>query len=87
MFIVGDVNDDLLGGNPKFRQVLDACKLHQLITKPTRITPTTSSLIDIFATNNRHMVLDSEVVPCSAADHELITITINLKKEKKKTSI
>ena len=30
------------------------------------------------------MVINSEVVPCSIADHELISITVNVKKEKKK---
>lgn len=84
VFIIGDINDDLFGINPVFRQVLDTCKLHQLITKPTRITPTSSTLIDIIATNSKHMVLNSEVVPCPIADHELISLTINVKKEKKK---
>ena len=83
MFIFGDVNDDLLGVNSKISRILSTCKLQQLIISPTRITSTSSTLLDIFATNNKHMVLHSEVVPCPIADHELITATINIRKEKK----
>ena len=50
---------------------MDSCKLLQLITEPTRITPASTSLIDIIATNNVNMVLNSEVEPCPLADHEL----------------
>ena len=83
VFVTGDVNDDLFNGNSKLCKVLNVCNLHQLITKPTRITPTSSTLIDIIATNNIHMVLESDVFPCPIADHEQISVTINVRKKKK----
>ena len=82
VYIVGDINENLLSINPKFSRILGSCKLLQLISKPTRITSTSSTLIDIFATNSKHMVLNSDVVPCPIADHELISITVNVRKEK-----
>ena len=85
VFIFGDINDDLLCKNAKLGNILKTCKLEQLATKPTRITPTSSSLIDIMATNNVNMVTHSDVEPCPLADHELVTLTINVKKEKRKT--
>ena len=84
VFILGDLNDNLLLRNSKLSNILDSCKLEQLINEPTRITPASSSLIDIIATNNVNMVLNSDVEPCPVADHELITVTINVRKEKKK---
>ena len=84
VFILGDLNDNLFLRNSKLGNILDSCKLDQLVTEPTRITPSSSSLIDIIATNNVNMVVSSEVEACPIADHELISITINVRKEKKK---
>ena len=82
VFILGDINDDLLCRNAKLHAIFKNCSLNQLITKPTRITPTSSSLIDVLATNSVKMVITSDVEPCPVADHELITLTINVRREK-----
>ena len=82
VFVLGDLNDDLLCRNAKLHNIFKNCRLNQLITKPTRITPTSSSLIDVLATNNVNMVITSNVEPCPVADHELITLTINVRREK-----
>ena len=84
VFILGDINDDLFCGNSNLGKLFKTHNLHQLITKATRITENSSTLIDVIATNNANMVLHSSVIPCPIADHELITVTINVRKEKTK---
>ena len=84
VFILGDLNDDLFCRNSNIGKLFKTHNLHQLITKATRITENSSTLIDVIATNNANMVLNSSATPCPIADHELITVTINLRKDKPK---
>ena len=51
IFIFGDFNDDLLKTDNRMSKLINNLKLHQLITEPTRITPNSVSLIDLFITN------------------------------------
>ena len=53
-----------------------------MINKPTRITPTSSTLLDVLITNRKESVLDIEVNPSIVADHEQISFCINIKKPK-----
>ena len=84
---LGDFNDDLLSDRSKLKQILLNRNLTSLISKPTRITPTSATLLDNIATNQPNLVLDSDVVPSLVADHELITVTVNLKKPKRTPTI
>lgn len=83
IFIFGDFNDDLLKDNSKMSKLICGLKLHQLISKPTRITPISKSLIDLFITNKKEMVIHSDVIPSIVADHEAITVSLNLRKPKR----
>ena len=83
LFILGDLNDDLLDTNPKLNKIIKSAKLVQLINKPTRITPTRSSLLDVIITNKPEIVIKSDVFPCEIADHELISIEIDIVKPKR----
>jgi len=83
LFILGDLNDDLTKSNAKLAKVIKKNKLEQIIDKPTRITENTSSLLDLIITNRPDLILHSDVTPCHVADHELITMTINIKKTKR----
>ena len=56
--------------------------MNQLGTKPTRITSLSSTLLDLIITNRPNSVVHSDVLPCPVGDHELLTATINIKKEK-----
>jgi hypothetical protein len=47
-------------------------QLTQMITKPTRITSSTSILIDLFITNNTEGIVHSGVYPLAISDHNLI---------------
>ena len=87
VFVLGDMNDDLFCSNAKLWNIMKMCKLDQLITNPTRITPTSKSLLDIVATNNVNMIITTSVEPRPVADHELISITINVRKEKKENCL
>ena len=50
MYILGDLNEDLLKVN---KQILNKLNMYQLIKEPTRITPRSKTLIDVIITNNR----------------------------------
>ena len=82
-YILGDFNDDFLSNNSKLKQIITNARLTQLITKPTRITHNSATLLDLIITNTPDSVIFSDSVPCPVADHELITATINLRKPKR----
>ncbi len=81
-YILGDYNDDLLGSNSKLRKVTENAKLTQLITKPTRITSNSATLFDVIVTNRPGSALQCDVFPCPLGDHELITVSVNLRRAK-----
>ena len=83
IFILGDFNDDLCKTDNKMNKFVSNLKLHQLITKPTRITSDSATLIDLFITNCKEMVLESDVIPSPVGDHEAILVSLNLRKPKK----
>ena len=80
IYIVGDLNSNLLDKSAKLHNIIKITKLVQLIDKPTRITPTSSTLIDVLITNKKETVLKVEVNPNIIADHEHISFLINIKK-------
>ncbi len=51
-----------------------------MINEPTRMTSTTATVLDVIITNKPESVLATSVVPGPAPDHDLIGITINIKK-------
>lgn len=87
IFILGDLNDDLLTPNSKLSKILKTTKLCQLINNPTRITPRSSTLLDVIITNKTSMVISSDVTPCEIADHELISVHVNIRKPKRQPEI
>ena len=79
----GDFNDDLLMRGNKMSRILSNVKLKQLVTKPTRITPNSASLIDLVITNNENMLRHFDVIPSPIADHEAITVCLDISKPKR----
>lgn len=59
----------------------------QLITQPTRITSTSSTLLDVILTNKSDSVIHSDTTPCPVGDHELISVTIDLHKPKRQPTV
>ena len=82
ILILGDFNDDIFNPNNKIGNMIKTLHLNQLITKPTRITLTSSTLLDLVITNKPNFIIDSDVLSCCVGDHELLTVTIDVKKEK-----
>ena len=75
--ISGDLNCDYLVPRDHI-EIKDIIKINgfkQLITKPTRITNTSRTLIDIIATTDSTKVVNSIVYANSLSDHDLVGIT------------
>ena len=54
--------------------MFDIYGLHQFSNEPTRITETSSTLIDLYLTNSVFTVVDSRVIHLSVSDHSLVYI-------------
>jgi len=69
---MGDININFVNGvvtNDKWRCVVDAFQLTQVIPSPTRLTATTDTLIDHICTIHPQHVRASKVGVLSASDH------------------
>ncbi len=53
-----------------------------MIHKPTRITPTSATLLNVAITNESNVIATHDVVPHVTADHELISVTVSVTKAK-----
>ena len=87
VFILGDFNDDLYTRGNNMNKIINNLSLKQLVSKPTRITLNSSTLLDLVITNRKEMVISSSVFPSPVADHELLSIVLNLRKPKPKPQI
>ena len=83
ILILGDFNDDQFLPENKIGKITQSLHLTQIIKKATRITSTSSTLIDLAITNRPNFVIHSDVLSCPVGDHELLTTTINIRKERK----
>ena len=74
VILTGDLNVNYLKAKDhhEIKAVIASAGLKQLIKKPTRIDGETKTLIDIFATNNPFVIKDTNVIPTSISDHEMI---------------
>ena len=77
MHLMGDLNCNLLQLNPSheikiLKDMLDMGQLSQLIQNPTRITLSTSTLIDLHITNDPNKVINTGVLHLGISDHSLI---------------
>ncbi|KAB0797131.1 hypothetical protein PPYR_08125 [Photinus pyralis] len=80
---MGDLNFNLLLHNNSsveyFTMSLQNIGFYQLVDSPTRITSTTSSLLDLLITNDCGLVSACDVVSVSdLADHDLVVATLEL---------
>ena len=79
MYILGDLNCDMLRKDNEIntatmtvKSLYEQYQLYQLIDQATRITMTTSSLIDLIVTSTPEKILDSGVIHTGISDHSLI---------------
>ena len=64
----------------QYQSILDAFGCHQHVTKPTRITRTSKTLIDHIVINNRRCITATDVIPgWSISDHEGIFACVNVR--------
>ncbi len=82
-FLLGDLNDNLLSPNSKLPRVTNNNQLTQIINTPTRITPTSTTLLDEIITSKSDIITQSYAIPCTIADHELIGASVNILKPKR----
>ena len=82
-YILGDLNDDILSPGNKISKIVNSNKLTQLVKKPTRITDTSATLLDVIITNNPSIVVSQDVFPTIISDHERISMKLKISKPKK----
>ena len=73
IILLGDFNCDLL---LTLFQLFD---MQNIVNKPTRITPGSSTLIDLIVTTKPNLINRKGVVPLGLSDHCLICAALNLK--------
>ncbi len=57
LYMLGDLNDDLLSNSNKLNTIMSMNKLQQIIDKPTHITTQSATLLDIIITNRQDTTL------------------------------
>ena len=78
-FVLGDMNCDMIttrydNDTSKLRSIADVYGLEQLISEPTRITPTSSTLIDLIYTNCSDKIACSGVCHIGISDHSMVYV-------------
>ena len=66
----------------KVISIFDMFNMQNVINEPTRVTPATSSLIDLIVTTRKDLVTSSDAVPLGLSDHNLIYATLRLKNKR-----
>ena len=66
----------------KYQEFCQIFSLKQLITCPTRVPWSTSSLIDHILTNSAEKIFQSVITDCGMSDHQLIFHTRKVKRTK-----
>ena len=96
MYLMGDLNCDMLKKEKlsnvptkKLNSLYELYQLSQLIDEPTRITMTTSSLIDHIITNTPEKISHSGVIHTGISDHSLVfaIIKIRIMQKKEKNTV
>ena len=73
VIVMGDFNINYLVRNDhkEQKQFLNLQGFDQLISKPTRITDTSTTLIDLTLTNDKSKISHETIIPLSLSDHEI----------------
>ena len=73
--ILGDFNIDLMKCKPKWHSIYSLHGFEQLISKPTRITESTETLIDHIYTTEKQNITEICTPPSECSDHNAICLT------------
>ena len=82
MIILGDVNCNLIGGDPNGNALSDfrsTFGLSQLVKTAIRVTEKSKSLIDVALTTNENIIHACDVMQSAISDHGLVSLTLKLK--------
>lgn len=82
LVIMGDFNIDLLKPSPlgkKWGDIYDNLGVSQLISKPTRVTATTQTLIDHIYVSEDITVMHCDVVDYGISDHYPVFVVLDMK--------
>jgi hypothetical protein len=76
-YLLGDLNVDFMStsessNRQKVKKILDIFEIEQLVNEQTRITATSSTLVDLCLTNMPTNTFKSGVLHLSISDHSLI---------------
>ena len=79
-YLLGDINCNMFDGSNNHNSstltnIRDIYGLSQLISEPTRITPTSRTLIDLCITSSPEKTSSSGVIHLAISDHSLIFMT------------
>ena len=82
LLITGDINIDLMNLDStltkQYIDILNMNNLQQMVTKPTRVTATSQTLIDHFITNCPNRITHTDVLPCPlVSDHSAPYVCVN----------
>ena len=80
ILVVGDFNEDLLSSRfHQLRDIITGLGCIQLVDKPTRITPTSATLLDPLIVNNTNLVSSWDVLDPLLSDHCYVKATLHWK--------
>ena len=80
--ILGDLNCNVLSENTESKALasfMSDINLSQVITTPTRITDTSSSLIDVILVSNPNIISENGLLNTPISDHLPVFVTLKLK--------
>ena len=91
LVLCGDLNCDILRPTlPHVRQLLSLINnvgLHQCVREPTRITNSSSTLIDIALVSNPSLVTACTSEDCIVSDHNFVIVDVHVKRERMKPKL
>ena len=82
MIILGDLNCNLIGGDPDGHALSDFSSnfgLSQLVKTATRVTEKSKSIIDVALTTNDNIIYACDVIQSAISDQSLVSLTLKLK--------
>ena len=88
IYLLGDLNCRLENSDdPGAKALVNFCRSYNLsilINTPTRVTETSKSILDVILASDTRQVQTATVMESSISDHELIYVTLRLKKARSK---
>ena len=79
---MGDLNCNVLTDNPENKALasfMSDVNLKQVITTPTRITESSSSLIDVIMVSHPDIIYENGVINTTISDHLPVFVRLNLR--------